>query len=284
MKLVINAPGEFVVKASEKLCPTEQEVVFQVKACGICGSDFSGGLSEFAPLIGAALSVNRKRRPLLSASIMCADPLNLGKSLEEIKDAGIPYIHCDIMDNHFVPNLMLPMELLNKLHEHTELPYDYHIMAEHPESIIDKLSIKPGDMISVHMESTPHLQLMLTKIKSKGAKAAVAINPATPIESLTEVLHEIQMVLLMSVNPGFSGQKIVPGSFDKIKRLRKLLDEQGYTNIMIEVDGNCSFENVPKMYRAGAEVFVVGTSSVFNKDISIKEATEKLYRQVLLHG
>ena len=236
-------------------------------------------LGEFSPLIGAALFVkpNLKREPLLSASIMCADPLNLGDALKEIQDAGIQYIHCDIMDNHFVPNLMLPMELLNKLHEHTELPYDYHIMAEHPETIIEKLVVKKGDIVSVHYESTPHLQLLLQKIKEKGAKAAVAVNPSTPIEVLSETLCEIDMVLLMSVNPGFSGQKIVPSSFDKIRRLRKLLDEKGYQNVAIEVDGNCSFENVPNMYKAGAEIFVVGTSSVFSKDMSIREATQKLY-------
>ena len=224
------------------------------------------------------MPVNTKRTPLLSASVMCADALNFGKALDEIKSAGIQYIHCDIMDNHFVPNLMLPMELLNRLHEHTDTPFDYHIMAENPISIIEKLSIKDGDIISVHYESTNHLQSALSAIKAKGAKAAVAINPATPISMISEVLSEIDMVLVMTVNPGFSGQKIVKSSFEKIKNMRKMLDTYGYTDIPIEVDGNCSFENVPKMYECGADIFVVGTSSVFNKDFTITEGTQKLYK------
>lgn len=234
-------------------------------------------MGENAPLAGAALfPAMQKQRMWLSASIMCADTLHLGRALEEIKDAGIQYIHCDIMDNHFVPNLMLPMELLNQMHEHTDIPFDYHIMTENPQSIIEKILIKKGDIVSVHYESTNYLQLVLNCIREKGAMAAVALNPATPVTAITEVLADIDMVLLMSVNPGFSGQKIVPGSFDKIRRLRKFLDENGYENIPIEVDGNCSFENVPKMYASGAEIFVTGTSSVFRKDMSIKEGAEKL--------
>ena len=238
-------------------------------------------LGENSPMIGAALiPIEKKRKPMLSASIMCADALNFGKALDEIKDAGIQYIHCDIMDNHFVPNLMLPMELLNKLHEHTDTPFDYHIMAENPISIIEKLSVKSGDIISVHYESTSHLQLAVSKIKEFGAKVAVAINPSTPISVLDEILPELDMVLLMTVNPGFAGQKIVPSAFDKIKRLRAYLNEKGFSNMLIETDGNCSFENVPKMYDAGADIFVVGTSSVFKKGLSIADGTRLLYEKL----
>ncbi len=236
-------------------------------------------LGENAPMIGAALMpVKKDRQPLLSASIMCADALHLAHSLDEIREAGIQYIHCDIMDNHFVPNLMLPMEMMNKLHDYTDIPFDYHIMAENPRSIIEKLVIKPGDIVSVHYESTVHLQLLLSYIKERGAKVAVAINPATPLSVLSEVLPQLDMILVMSVNPGFAGQKIVPTSFDKIRRLRKSLEKQGYTDVLIEVDGNCSFENAPKMYEAGADIFVVGTSSVFHKDMSIAEGTKKLFQ------
>ena len=239
-------------------------------------------LGENAPLIGAALipqkiGTLKKREPMLSASIMCADVLNFGKALDEIKEAGIQYIHCDIMDNHFVPNLMLPMELLNNFHDYSDMPFDFHIMAENPITIIEKLTLKEDDYVSVHYESTNHLQLALNAVKERGAKAAVAINPATPIDVIYEVLPMIDMVLVMSVNPGFAGQKIVPTSFDKIKRMREMLDKLGYRDIKIQVDGNCSFENVPKMYKAGGDIFVIGTSSVFKKDMSIKEGTEKLY-------
>ena len=233
-------------------------------------------LGELSPLYGAAfIPIEKKRKAMLSASIMCADILNMGKALDEIKEAGIDYLHCDIMDNHFVPNMMMPMEFLNKLRPATDIPFDFHIMAENPETVIEKLAIKENDIISVHYESTIHLQRAITLVKEKGAKAAVAINPATPVSVLEEILPELDIVLIMSVNPGFAGQKIVPTSFEKIAKLRKLLNERNI-DIPIEVDGNCSFENVPKMYMSGADIFVVGTSSVFKNDMTIKEGTKKL--------
>lgn len=224
----------------------------------------------------------RQSAPLLSASIMCADLLNLETELKKIENSGIDYIHCDIMDNHFVPNLMLPIEMLNRLRSATALPFDHHIMAENLESIIEKLDIRRNDIVSVHYESTNHLQRAVSMIKEKNGKAAVAINPATPIEMLSEILPELSIVLAMTVNPGFSGQKMAPGSIDKLSRLRRLLDSRGYENVMIEADGNCSFENAPKMYDAGADIFVVGTSSVFNKEMSIEAGTKKLLN--LLNG
>ena len=234
-------------------------------------------LGELSPLYGAAfIPISKKRKAILSASIMCADILNMKDALDEISESGIEYLHCDIMDNHFVPNLMLPMEMLNKLRPATDLPFDFHIMTEKPETVVDKLDIRENDFVSIHYESTVHLHRVISLVKQKGARAAVAINPATPISMIEEILPEVDMVLIMSVNPGFSGQSIVESSFDKIRKLRRYLDENGYGNILIEVDGNCSFENVPKMYRAGAEVFVVGTSSVFKKDMTIKAGTEKL--------
>ncbi len=235
-------------------------------------------LGEYSPLYGAAFvpMAERKRRPILSASIMCADILDLGNELKKIENAEIDWIHCDIMDNNFVPNMMLPPELLNKIRKSSDLTFDYHIMAEKPETIIEQLNILPGDYVSVHYESTVHLQRIITLIKSKGGKAAVAINPATPIWVLDEILPELDMVLIMTVNPGFSGQKLVPTAFEKIAKMRKMLKDRGLESIIIQADGNCSFENVPKMYKAGADAFVVGTSSVFKSGESIKDNTEKL--------
>lgn len=236
------------------------------------------GLGEDAPMVGAALFAQNKnmRKPKLSASIMCADMLHLENDFKDLEESGIDYLHCDIMDGHFVPNLMLPLEMLNKIRNGSRLPYDIHLMTEKPESIIPFLNLKKGDIVSVHLESTPHVQRALTLINDAGATAALAINPSTPIEEVRELLYDIQIVLIMTVNPGFAGQKVVFQSFDKIKRMRKYLDDLGYDGIMIEVDGNCSFDNVPKMYEAGAEMFVVGSSSVFNSKYSIAEGTERL--------
>ena len=207
---------------------------------------------------------------------MCGDALNYGKTLAELEEAGVELVHYDIMDNHFVPNLMLPMELIPKLRKGTKMPFDIHIMAENPESIIEKLELCDGDYVAVHYEATAHLERAISLIKAKGAKAAVAINPATHIEMLSEIAPRLDMVLVMTVNPGFAGQKLVEGSLDKIERTRKFLDARGLSHVEIEVDGNCSFENVPKMYKAGAEIFVTGTSSTFHKDGSVKENTERL--------
>ncbi len=239
-------------------------------------------LGELSPLYGAAfvptVTKKQKGRAILSASVMCADVLDLGAALKEIEESGIEYIHADIMDNHFVPNLMLPPELLNKLRAGTSLPFDFHIMAYEPESILSRLKLQKGDIVSVHYESTPHIDRVVSEIKKAGARAAVAINPATPIEMLSEILPELDMVLLMTVNPGFAAQPLAPGSIEKIRRMRKLLTDRGLGHLPIEVDGNCSFENVPRMKEAGADIFVVGTSSVFKNGQTVKEGTEKLLR------
>ena len=234
-------------------------------------------LGELSPLFGAAFTeVKRMRKPKLSASIMCGDALNYGATLKELEEAGVELVHYDIMDNHFVPNLMLPMELIPKLRKGTKMPFDIHIMAENPESIVEKLELSTGDYVAIHYEATAHLERAISLIKAKGAKAAVAINPATPVELLSEVVSKLDMVLVMTVNPGFAGQKLVEGSFEKIRHVREYLDARGLDRIEIEVDGNCSFENVPKMYASGAEIFVTGTSSTFHKDGSVKENTVRL--------
>lgn len=241
-------------------------------------------LGENSPFYGCAFLPSEPiKKTELSASIMCADVLNMEKSILEIEESGIEYLHCDIMDNHFVPNLMFPSELLNKFRKAASVPFDFHIMAENPETIIEKLDVRHGDVISVHYESTIHLERVIALIKSKGAKAAVALNPATPIEHISEILGEIDMVLIMTVNPGFAGQKLVPGGIDKIRRMRKMLDEHGLLKVKIEADGNCSIENSPKMVSAGADILVVGTSGVFKPGISIKEGTE-IFRRALRSG
>ncbi len=239
-------------------------------------------LGEDAPMIGAALYARSqyRRSPVLSASCMCADILHLGDSLREIEAAGIGYIHYDIMDNHFVPNLMLPDEIVPRLRAVTDMPFDFHIMTERPETVVARLDLRPGDYVSVHYESTVHLQRVLSLVRQRGAIPAVALNPATPVECLSEVLDDVGMILLMTVNPGFAGQKIVPAAIEKVKKVRRMLADLGRTDILLEVDGNCSFENVPKLYRAGADVFVVGSSSVFHKDYTVRSAAEKLLTMI----
>ena len=238
---------------------------------------------ENSPMIGAALfgKKNAKnRKALLSASVMCADLLNFGDDLENLTKAGIDLFHVDMMDGNFVPNYMLPPEMVRAMNKVSKLPLDIHLMVNNPDLAVEMLELKEDDFVTVHYESTNHIKRTLSLIKEKGAKCGVAINPGTPLTAIEELLDDIDMLLIMTVNPGFAGQKLVNGALDKIKKARNLLDSTGHTDILLEVDGNCSFENIPKMYDAGADVFVVGTSSVFHKDYTYKTAVEKVLSSV----
>lgn len=216
----------------------------------------------------------------ISPSMMCADILKLGETLKAFESCGTEYLHIDIMDGHFVPNFTLGTDYCRALKRATNIPLDIHLMVENPENVLSWFDFSQGDYVSVHIESTRHLQKALAEIRKRGAKAMVALNPATPISSIEYVLDDIDGVLVMTVNPGFAGQKLIPSCLEKIRDMRKYLDEKGYSNIEIEVDGNVSFENARKMSDMGADIFVAGTSSVFNKDFSIAEGMERLREAV----
>ena len=211
----------------------------------------------------------------ISPSIMCAPFFELDKCVKEFENNGIELIHVDIMDGDFVPNYTLGTDFVKALKNQTKIPLDIHLMINNPESKLDWFEFGNEDYVAVHYESTPHLHKALAAIKAKGAKAMVAINPATPINVLESVLDDIDAVLVMTVNPGFAGQKLVASTLKKVKALREYLNENGYEDIEIEVDGNVSFENAKLMNEAGANIFVVGTSSVFQKDASLSENIAK---------
>lgn len=213
---------------------------------------------------------------MIAPSIMCISEWHDTRNIfRQLKVNGIAMIHADVMDGKFVPNLMLGTESIKHLREVTDIPLDIHMMVEKPEEKLDWFDIQPGEYVSVHAESTRHLQRTLAKIADYGAHPMVALNPATPLCMLEDVLDDVSGVLLMTVNPGFAGQKLVPQTLGKITRLRELLDKTGHEEVFIEVDGNVSFENAPKMYHAGARAFVCGTSSIFGKNGSIEENIAK---------
>ncbi|HNW87594.1 MAG TPA: ribulose-phosphate 3-epimerase [Candidatus Limiplasma sp.] len=215
-------------------------------------------------------------RSAISASIMCANPLAMREDLEQLQTSGADYYHCDIMDGHFVPNLMLSTETVRAVKQMSRLPLDLHLMVDHPAECLPWLAFGEGDLVAVHAEADRHLQRTLRLIANRGATAAVAINPATPLCFVEQVLPDIGMLLVMTVNPGFAGQKLVPQTLAKITEARNLLDSRGYSDIPIEVDGNCSFENIPKMEQAGASIFVVGSSSVFDPALGIERGIAKV--------
>lgn len=212
----------------------------------------------------------------LSASIMCADLLNMEKSIKELERAGIDYLHVDIMDGSFVPNITLGFDLINALKRITDIPLDVHMMVNEPSKFIDLMKLTENDILCVHNESEIHIARTLEKIKNKGIKAGLAINPATPVEALRYTSQLIDMALVMTVNPGFAGQKIVPFAQRKVKDTREFLNSLGYPEILIEVDGNISPENAVKTSQAGADIFVLGTSALFLKDKDMKDAADRL--------
>ncbi len=202
----------------------------------------------------------------IAPSMMCADYRSFGALLETFEKQNIEYLHIDVMDGVFVKNFTLGTDFCRRLRDMTSTPLDIHLMITEPEWKIDWFAPRPGEYVSVHVEATEHLQRALAKIKDYGAKPMAALNPATPLSVLDYVLDDIDAVLLMTVNPGFAGQKLIPQTLQKITDCRKYLDERGYTNVEIEVDGNVSFVNAEKMAKAGANIYVAGSSSVFCGD------------------
>ena len=216
----------------------------------------------------------------IAVSMMCADILRLSETLENFKKNKIEYLHIDVMDGDFVPNLQLGIDYIKQLRKNSKIPLDIHLMINRPEDKLEWFDIQENEMVSIHYESTNHISRALAIIKDKGAKAVLALNPATPFYVLEDSLPDLDAVLIMTVNPGYAGQPLVKQTLDKITRLRKWLDDNGCDIIQIEVDGNVSFENAKKMRSCGAEIFVAGSSSVFFKDMTLDDAITKLRENI----
>jgi ribulose-phosphate 3-epimerase len=198
----------------------------------------------------------------LSASVLSADFGRLAEQVQEAEQAGVDWIHVDVMDGHFVPNITIGPTVTQALRRATSLPLDVHLMISNPERYVQDFAAAGADWLGVHVEATVHLERLIQQIKETGAKASVTLNPATPLDCLEYVLKEVDMVLLMTVNPGFSGQKFIPGVLPKIRRLRQMIDAQEL-NVLIQVDGGVSFDTVGDIVAAGADVLVSG-SGIFN--------------------
>lgn len=209
----------------------------------------------------------------VAPSILSADFSRLEDEVKRVEQGGADLLHIDVMDGHFVPNITLGPPVIACLKGKTALPFDVHLMIENPEKYIDDFIRAGADIITVHVESTVHLHRLVTYIKSHGIKPGVALNPSTPLNTIKYILDDIYMVLVMSVNPGFGGQKFIPRMFDKISELKAILSKNN-PEILIEVDGGINEENASKIINAGADILVAG--SAIYKSHSPEDVIKKL--------
>ncbi|MBT8378623.1 MAG: ribulose-phosphate 3-epimerase [Ignavibacteria bacterium] len=210
---------------------------------------------------------------LLAPSILSADFVNLSQQIRLAEMGGADWIHCDVMDGHFVPNITIGPLIVKAARKISKLPLDVHLMIENPDKYIDNFANSGADYISVHVEADVHLNRTINRIKELGCKAGVVVNPATPLNSINDIAEYIDLLLIMTVNPGFGGQKFIPNSIKRIKEaveLRKTIN----ANFLIEIDGGVNTETVKEAKEAGVDVFVAG-SAVFGED-NITAATTKL--------
>jgi ribulose-phosphate 3-epimerase len=195
----------------------------------------------------------------IAASILSADFSRIGEAVELAESAGADLIHVDIMDGHFVPNLTLGPRLVESVRKRTRLPIDVHLMVENPRAFVPLFHEAGADWISLHVEATAHLHKDVTMIKDLGRKAGVVLNPATPLQSLREILRDVDFILLMSVNPGWGGQSFIPSCLDKIRNLKAWLREEKL-DVPVEVDGGIKLDNLEDILRAGMDVVVAGSA------------------------
>lgn len=201
----------------------------------------------------------------IAPSILSADFTRLGEEIVAVDEAGADYIHIDVMDGHFVPNITIGPMIVEAARRVTKLPLDVHLMIENPECYIDSFVKAGADIVTVHAEVCPHLNRTISQIQEAGAKAGVSLNPSTPVSALECVIDSLDLVLVMSVNPGFGGQSFIENSITKVEAIRAMLDAKRLDHVELQVDGGIKPDNIAKVAAAGADVFVAG-SAVYGKD------------------
>jgi ribulose-phosphate 3-epimerase len=213
-----------------------------------------------------------KRAVKIAPSILSADFSRLGEEIRTVEEAGADLIHIDVMDGRFVPNLTVGPLVVEAARSVTTLPLDVHLMILEPDHLIPEFVKSGANIITVHLETCPHLHRTIQRIKHLGAKAGVSINPATPISSVEEILEEVDLLLIMSVNPGFGGQTLIPKTLEKVRLARKKITDGGW-QVLLEVDGGINASNAKQVAEAGADIFVAG-SAIFDSDDYVKAISQ----------
>lgn len=211
---------------------------------------------------------------LLSSSILSADFSRLGEQIHEAEAGGVDWIHIDVMDGHFVPNLTMGPFIVETCRRITHLPLDVHLMISNPEAMVESFAKAGADRLAVQVETTPHVYRLLQQIRDLGCSPGIVLNPGTPAASIAPVLHLVDMVLVMTVNPGYSGQKFIPETVAKVAEVRQMIKDRGL-NTLIQVDGGITPQTLPATYQAGARVFVAATA-IFKHPAGIAAGIQEL--------
>ena len=217
--------------------------------------------------------MNTLRKTLISPSILTADFGNIGEAVRNLEQAGADYVHCDVMDGHFVPNITFGSKFVSDLKTYTNLPLDVHLMISHPDLYIDRFADAGADLITFHVEAECDAEKTLASIKARNIKAGLAISPDTPVEALAKFVNIVDVVLLMSVYPGFGGQKFIETSYDRARKIKDII-VGGKTNALLEIDGGVNCENSLAVKNCGVDMLVAG-SSVFSAS-DMREAIKRL--------
>jgi ribulose-phosphate 3-epimerase len=216
-----------------------------------------------------------RKKVEISASIMCIDWLDAGRQLRILDEQNIDYLHFDVIDGRFAPDFTMGSSIINRFRANSRLPSDYHLMVDEPNRLFPAFQVQEGDTFTIHQECCRNLHRDLVTVRRMGAKVGVAICPGTPIDALEYVIEDVDVVLVMTVNPGYMGGQLVPQTLRKVEKLRQLIGDMKL-DIRIAVDGNVNYENVPNMVAAGADILVGGSSGLFRSDMSLEDAIARL--------
>jgi ribulose-phosphate 3-epimerase len=216
------------------------------------------------------------RKVEVSASIMCIDWLHAARQLKILERQSIDYLHWDVIDGRFAPDFTMGSSIINKFRKSSNIRSDYHLMVEEPNSIFDSFNVTPGDIFTIHQECCRNLHRDLVSLRRKGARVGVALNPGTSLEVLDYIIEDIDVILVMTVNPGFMGQALVPQAIGKIEKIKERINDLKL-DIKISVDGNVNYENIPRMVLAGADILVGGSSGLFRNDMDLEDSIKRLH-------